>query len=126
MDYHGFRSLKEYENECARLGFTTRRVPFHKDGEVYFALVITPPGHPTGTSVETWTLFSADSSAQVLDGIVSSGVMSSDAYLQDGLDVNYIGKLAASGYYPGDLQKTSVITAPEYPDTADGQISFLL
>ena len=60
MEYHGFRSIKEYENECARVGFTTRRVPFHKDGEAYFALITTPPGHPTGTSIESWTLFTAD------------------------------------------------------------------
>ena len=45
MEYHGFRSIKEYENECARVGFTTRRVPFHKDGEAYFALITTPHGH---------------------------------------------------------------------------------
>ena len=56
MEYHGFRSIKEYENECARVGFTTRRVPFRKDGEPYFALITTPPGHPTGTSIESWTL----------------------------------------------------------------------
>ena len=31
MEYHGFRSVREYESECARLGFTTRRVPFHHE-----------------------------------------------------------------------------------------------
>lgn len=51
MDYHGFRSLKEYENECIRLGFKTRRVPVCKNGETCFVLIITPPDHPTGTSI---------------------------------------------------------------------------
>lgn len=33
MEYRGFRSIKEYESECARIGFKTRRVPFHKGKE---------------------------------------------------------------------------------------------
>ena len=53
MDYHGFRSVKEYEKECARVGFSTRRIPFHKGNEKYFALVTSPP--KTGTSIEAWT-----------------------------------------------------------------------
>ena len=79
-----YRSIKEYENECARVGFTTRRVPFHKDGEAYFALITTPPGHPTGTSIESWTLFTADETSQVLDGVIN------------GHDANYLGKVCLS------------------------------
>lgn len=115
MDYHGFRSVKEYENECARIGFTTRRVPFHKDGEPYFALITTPPSHPTGTSIESWTLFTADETAQVLDGVIN------------GHDVNYLGKLSAHGYHPCKLQDAPAPAPaePEYPVGEGGQICFL-
>ena len=129
MEYHGFRSIKEYENECARVGFTTRRVPFHKDGEPYFALITTPPGHPTGTSIESWTLFTADETAQVLDGVIN------------GHDVNYLGKLSAHGYRPDGPQALGgkaapalsraqrgpreAPAAPEYPVGEGGQICFL-
>lgn len=98
MDYHGFRSVKEYEKECARVGFSTRRIPFHKGNKKYFALVTSPP--KTGTSIEAWTLFTADETAVVLDGIISGGMMDPAKYMRDGLDVNYLGKLAAHGYYP--------------------------
>lgn len=40
MEYHGFRSVREYESECARLGFTTRRVPFHHESG---AVLTRPP-----------------------------------------------------------------------------------
>ena len=127
MEYHGFRSIKEYENECARVGFTTRRVPFRKDGEPYFALITTPPGHPTGTSVESWTLFTADESARLLDGIISGSTMDSAKYLRDGLDANYLGKLAAHGYHPDEPQDATAPApaAPEYPVGEGGQICFL-
>ena len=95
MDYHGFRSVKEYEKECARVGFSTRRIPFHKGNEKYFALVTSPP--KTGTSIEAWTLFTADETAVVLDGIIS------------GVDANYLGKLAAHGYH---LDSPEEITVP--------------
>ena len=72
MEYHGFRSVREYESECARLGFTTRRVPFHHEsGAACFALITAPPGHPTGTSIESWTLFDADETRQLLDGVIN-------------------------------------------------------
>ncbi|MDE6456084.1 MAG: hypothetical protein K2L38_09320 [Dysosmobacter sp.] len=125
MEYHGFRSVKEYENECARVGFTTRRVPFHKNGEKYFALITTPPGHPTGTSVESWTLLTADESARLLDGIISGGTMDPAKYPLDGLDVNYLGKLAAHGYRPDEPQDAPAPAAPEYPVGEGGQICFL-
>lgn len=113
MEYHGFRSIKEYENECARVGFTTRRIPFRKGDAPYFALITTPPGHPTGTSVEAWTLFDAAETAQVLDGVIN------------GLDANYLCKLAAHGYHPDGPQHAPAPAAPEYPTAADGQICFL-
>lgn len=128
MEYHGFRSIKEYESECARVGFSTRRIPFHKGSEKYFALVTTPPGHPTGTSTEGWTLFTADESAQVLDGIISGGMMDPAKYMRDGLDVNYLGKLAAHGYFPDEIAAKSA-PAPILEIVEDGsdfqQLSFL-
>ena len=119
MEYHGFRSIKEYESECARVGFSTRRIPFHKGSEKYFALVTTPPGHPTGTSIEGWTLFTADESAQVLDGIISGGMMDPAKYMRDGLDVNYLGKLAAHGYFPDEIAAKSA-PAPILEIVEDG------
>ena len=119
MEYHGFRSIKEYESECARVGFSTRRIPFHKGSEKYFALVTTPPGHPTGTSTEGWTLFTADESAQVLDGIISGGMMDPANYMRDGLDVNYLGKLAAHGYFPDEIAAKSA-PAPILEIVEDG------
>ena len=119
MEYHGFRSIKEYESECARVGFSTRRIPFHKGSEKYFALVTTPPGHPTGTSIEGWTLFTADESAQVLGGIISGGMMDPANYMRDGLDVNYLGKLAAHGYFPDEIAAKSA-PAPILEIVEDG------
>ena len=119
MDYHGFRSVKEYEKECARVGFSTRRVPFHKGNEKYFALVTSPP--KTGTSIEAWTLFTADETAVVLDGIISGGTMDPAKYMRDGLDVNYLGKLAAHGYYPEEsAAKSAPAPAPALEIMEDG------
>lgn len=110
MDYHGFRSVKDYERECARVGFTARRVPFQKDGEMYFALIVSPP--KTGTSIEAWTLFTADETSQVLDGVISGGTMDPAKYLRNGVDVNYLGKLAAHGYYPVNPDSSAAEPAP--------------
>ena len=91
MEYQGFRTIREYESECARLGFTTRRVPFHHEsGAACFALITTLPGHPTGTSIECWTLFDTGETRQLLDGVIN------------GREANYLGKLAAHGYCPDD------------------------
>lgn len=118
MDYHGFRSVKEYEKECARVGFSTRRVPFHKGNEKYFALVTSPP--KTGTSIEAWTLFTADETSVVLDGIISGGMMDLAKYMRDGLDVNYLGKLAAHGYYPEEAASSVPAPAPALEIAEDG------
>ena len=119
MDYHGFRSVKEYEKECARVGLSTRRIPFHKGNKKYFALVTSPP--KTGTSIEAWTLFTADETAVVLDGIISGGMMDLAKYMRDGLDVNYLGKLAAHGYYPEEsAAKAAPAPAPALEIVEDG------
>lgn len=112
FDFRGFHSVREYETECARLGHSTRRVLFCKSNEKYFALVTAPPGHPTGTSVEAWTLFSADETEIILDGIISGGMMDPAKYLRGGVDVNYLGKLAAHGYYPAIPDSSAAETAP--------------
>ena len=140
MEYHGFRSISEYERECARLSYKTRRIPFHDNNNgKSFALVTSCPGHPTGTSVESWTLFTADESARLLDGIISGGAFMhakpeiingklEPGYLdENGVDKNWLGKLAAHGYRPDELQDAPAPapTVPEYPTAPDGQICFL-
>lgn len=77
--------------------------------------------------MESWTLFTADESARLLDGIISVGTMDPAKYLRDGVDVNYLGKLAAHGYRPDEPQQAPAPapTVPEYPTAADGQICFL-
>jgi len=128
MEYQGFHSISEYERECSRLSYKTRRVPFHdSNGGKFFALVTSCPGHPTGTSVESWTLFTADETARVLDGIISGGTMDPAKYMRDGLDVNYLGKLAAHGYYPDEPHHAPppIPAALEYPEGEGGQICFL-
>mgnify|MGYP007070063828 CR=1 FL=1 len=40
MKFNGFRSVSEYETECARLGCHTERVPFHSGDERFFVLVV--------------------------------------------------------------------------------------
>lgn len=129
MDYHGFRSVKEYENECARVGFSTRRVPFHKGNEKYFALVTSP--QKTGAGIEAWALFTADETTVVLDGIISGGMMDPTKYMRDGLDVNHLGKLAAHGYHPDSLEEAAgSAPAPTLEIIEDGsdfpQLSILL
>lgn len=103
MQYNGFRSIREYESECARLGYSTRRIPaHHKTGEPCFALITTPPGNPSGTSIECWTLFSADETRQFLDGVIN------------GHNANYLGKLSAHGYFLDDFP-AAVPPAIEHP-----------
>jgi len=121
MEFHGFRSIKEYENECARVGLSTRRIPFHKSSEKYFALVTISP--KTDTSVDTWHLFTADETSEVLDGIISGGTMDPAQYMRDGLDVNYLGKLAAHGYYPDTTEEAAnpaPVPAPAFEIVEDG------
>ena len=87
FDFNGFRSLREYESECSRMGYTTQRIPFHKNGDSYFVLVTSPP-HKLPTNVSSWTLFPADESSAILDGIIN------------GVYENFLGKLADHGFYP--------------------------
>ena len=126
MQYNGFRSIREYENECARLGFTTRRIGFHReDGEACFVLVTAPPNPPTGTSVEAWSLFPADESRLLLGGIISGGMMDPAKYMRNGLDVNYLGKLAAHGYFPDEAPPSPAPPSAALTRDQDGQLCFL-
>lgn len=93
MEYHGFRSISEYERECRKHDLSTERVPFLRGKDKIFVLITRPP--KTATSVEAWTLFTADETAQLLDGVIN------------GVNANYLGKLAAHGYFPADSQKAA-------------------
>lgn len=101
MQFNGFRSIAEYERECVRLGYTTERVPFHNDSGKYFALVTYPPKR-NDTSVGTWHLFADDESKEVLTGVISSERMQETGVCVDGVDINWIGTLAAHGYFPDE------------------------
>lgn len=90
MEYHGFRSIREYERECRKHGLNTERIPFQRGGEQFFVLITSPP--KTATSVEAWALFTADETEQLLDGVIN------------GVNANYLGKLAAHGYFPENDQ----------------------
>ena len=107
-DFHGFRTLREYERECARNGFTTRREPFYKDGLSYFALITIPPKTPT--SVSCWELFPADETVPILSGVIN------------GVSGNYLGKLAAHGFYPVSKETSP---DPSISVDADGQCRLL-
>ena len=69
MEFNGFRSISEYESECRRLGYTTQRIPFHRDGAEYFALV-TGLAAQSSSSCQSWHLFTADESTEILDGVI--------------------------------------------------------
>jgi hypothetical protein len=120
MEFNGFRSISQYESECARFGYTTRRVPFHGPEGACFVLFTAPPGHPSGTSVQAWNLFTADETKELLDGVVSGGAFfkahadeRGPGYIRDGLDVNFLGKLYAHGYYPDNFEDVRAIAQGE-------------
>ena len=46
MEYHGFRSIPEYERECRKHDLSTERVPFQRSGEKFFVLITRPPKRP--------------------------------------------------------------------------------
>ena len=89
MDYRGFHSIGEYEQAARSHGLNVERIPFHRRGENggYFIL-ITGSEMDSPTAVKVWTLFPADESREIMAGIIN------------GDDVNYLGKLAAAGYFP--------------------------
>lgn len=88
MKFHGFESISAFEKACWACGQTAKRLPFQKDGKEYFVLV-TGMQRPTPTSIEGWHLFTMDESELLLEGVIN------------GCDANYLGKLAAHGFYPG-------------------------
>lgn len=111
MEFRGFHSVREYEKVCASVGENTCRIPFHKGDEKYFILVLSLKQH-TDRDVDEWILFTADETEFVMNGIISGGkfMHAEDneygrGYMQNGVDVNYLGKLAAHGYYPDDPEE---------------------
>lgn len=99
MQYSGFPSIRAYEQECARIGHDTQRIPFHKHDTDFFVLVSHPPGS-SGTSCSAWSLFDMAETTELASGIISSLQHLENGALQDNVDTNYLGKLAGLGYYP--------------------------
>lgn len=122
MKFRGFRSIGEFESECARLGWKTERIPFRKEGNEkaeYFALVVTPP-EVTDSSISSWHLFPNDESEELLEGIISGGYYYDVVEVVDenGLDLNWLGKLANNGFYP-------VGEVPAWPDNRSSWLAGL-
>lgn len=82
MQFHGFSSIAAYERECARTGFTTERQTYHDGSGSAYTLLITRLAQPSSTSVDTWHLFTADETREVLSGIMPHGT-SAAAQLAD-------------------------------------------
>ena len=101
MQYSGFQSIHAYEQECARIGHTTQRIPFRKSGVDFFVLVSHPPGS-SSTSCSAWSLIDKDETKELSSGVISSLQMLQNGALQDGTDTNYLGKLARQGYFPAE------------------------
>lgn len=99
MQYSGFPSIRTYEQECARIGHETQRIPFRKHGVDYFVLVSHPPGN-SGTSCSAWVLVDIAETTELATGIISSLQHLENGALQNNVDANYLGKLARLGYYP--------------------------
>ena len=109
MKFNGFRSIAEYESECARLHYSTTRIPFHRGNEKYFILVTGSPnyGNKPGT-VCSWHLFDIAETKELLDGIIDAegAVKRVDKKigerlrLENGLDADFLGPLVANGFFP--------------------------
>ena len=99
MQYSGFPSIRGYEQECARIGPDTQRIPFRKHGADYFVLVSHPPGG-SSTSCSAWSLIDMDETVELASGIISSQQILENGALRNNVDANYLGKLAGLGYYP--------------------------
>lgn len=108
MQYSGFPSIHAYEQECARIGHDTQRIPFRKHGADCFVLVSHPPGG-SGTSCSAWSLIDMAETTELASGIISSQQILENGALRNNVDENYLGKLAGLGYYPA---------APADPKTA--------
>ena len=96
MQFTGFASIPAYERECARFDLSTERRAYHKGDEKYFVL-ITRANHPGPTEVDTWHLFTADESAEIMRGIIPNADWLKRT---GGVDVNFTGLLSKNGYFP--------------------------
>lgn len=107
MGFKGFRSVREYEAECARLGFPTERIPFHWGKDAFFVLVTGAP-IPSDTAVKSWHLFHVGGEDEIMSGIVSDGVAWMDA-------------LAAHGYFPDETVEADAPGPDGAQDAQDAQ-----
>ena len=107
MQINGFNSIGEYEGACLRSGFKTARIPLSHSACECFLLIT--GGKKTSSSVGAWRVFSADESAMLLDGIISSDdMLIRGAELGLSPDKNFLDKLTAGGFSfvnPGDSDK---------------------
>lgn len=101
MEYHGFPSIHVFEQESARVGHPTQRIPFRKNGVEFFVLVSHPPMR-TNTCCSSWSLIDMAETTELADGVISSQQMLENGALRNNVDVNYLGKLSKLGYYPAD------------------------
>ena len=113
--FQGFCSVSDFERECSRIGYRTKRVPFYRQGstETFFALIT---DGPTATSIKSWNLLTGDETAHILSGVMMKSLLFPEA------DIDYTGKLAIYGFFPD----APAPIAPEYPTADDGQICFPL
>lgn len=109
MQFNGFPSISAYESECARLGFITERRSFHNADGNGFMLLITRSTTSSSTSVDTWHLFTADETREVLSGIIQQTGPSATA------------QLAQSGYFSDAPAEDAPAPAVElYPEDTGG------
>jgi len=116
MQFHGFASIAEYERETARFDRTTERQIWHKDGEDYL-LLITRANHPSPAEVNTWYLFTADETREVLSGIIPNA-----EWLErtGGVDRNFTGLLAENGYFRDTPADAAPAPVELYAEDAGG------
>ena len=112
MQFHGFSSIAAYERECARTGFTTERQTYHDGSGNAYMLLITRHAQPSNTSVDTWHLFTADETREVLSGIIRQTGPSAAA------------QLAQSGYFSDD--PTAAAPVAELYEEERGPFQFSL
>ncbi len=69
MEFRGWHSVEQFEQECKKHGYKTWRVPFFKGNDKFFAVINRDP-HPSPTSIDTFDFFTADGKQYLHDGIM--------------------------------------------------------
>ena len=106
--YKGYRTIREYEADCAEAGHFAERVPFHRENERFFVLRVGQKNPVPGSryAVE-WNLFSENEREWLLNGAdlrEADGSPAKGAMI-GGENVNFLGVLAAYGYFPDDPEQ---------------------